>query len=149
MNFAQALTEDLLSHVKTVTAFKDKSVAVYSPEDLMDKAKMVRPIVGVLYEGARSVDNGNEKSGASGEAVFTLILLTETSVVSGLVNTKPSAHAYLDDLRLAIQGRRAIHGHPWRWVMEAPAAQKNGATMWLQRFRVPIQVVPAPNARSS
>jgi hypothetical protein len=142
------LAEDLLEKCRTVPAFAKKSVLVYGVDDLMDAAKNARPAVGVLYEGARSLaeSSPSERLGISGEAVFSLIVIAEATVLSQAAEIKAPAHVHLDNLRQAIQGTRAIHGHKWRWVLEAPAVQKNSTAVWVQRWTVPIQVVPAPGA---
>jgi hypothetical protein len=121
---------------------------VYGVDDLMAAIKNLRPAVGILYEGARSLPQaqGSERIGISGEAVFSLILVAEATVLSQAAEIKAPAHVHLDNLRQAIQGTRAVHGHKWRWVLEAPAAQKNAAAVWVQRWAVPVQVVPAPGA---
>lgn len=144
---ATDLANDLKNKAATVPDFTKKVAIVYSIDDLFDHMKTARPGVGVLYEGARSVGQHNERAGVSGEAVFSLIMLCETSVMSNLVDTKTKAHQLLDALRYAIQGTRSPAMAPWKWVLEAPAAQKHASTIWLQRWTTPVQSTPAPDAR--
>lgn len=104
--------------------------------------KMIaRPAIGILYEGARSIDaTGGRSVGGSAELVFSLCLLTESNTLAP-TERAPEASAILDALRKAIQGKVSPTGHKWAWVLEAPAAEKGNLLMWIQRWRTPAPTV--------
>jgi hypothetical protein len=155
VNFANDCANDLKEKIATVQVGTPdgrffKAVLVYNVEDLLGAIKNLRPAVGIVYEGARSIDTGTggparttDKVGASGEVVFSLVLVAEVSVLSQLADTMTNAHVLLDSLRAAIQGTRSPTGHKWKWVLEAPAATKSGAAVWIQRYSCPVQTPPA------
>jgi hypothetical protein len=155
MNFANDLTNDLKAKIGAVPVGTPddrlfKPVVVYSVDDLFVAIKNLRPAVGIVYEGARAVPSGvsdprrgTDMIGVSGEAVFGVLLVTETSVLSQLPDTMTNSHVLLDALRRAIQGTRSPNNHRWKWVVEAPAVNKNSATVWVQRYSCPVQLLPA------
>lgn len=155
MNFVNDLTNDLRDKIKAVPAGSSDGrllspVVVYGVEDLFTAIKNLRPAVGIVYEGARSISSGasdprraSDMVGISGEVVFSLLLIAESSVLSQLPDTMTGAHTLLDSVRKAVQGTRTPNMHKWKWVLEAPAASKNNATVWVQRYSCPVQLIPA------
>lgn len=144
MKFVTDCSADLSAKVKTVPTLGQKTITVMSIEDLTTQlASVTKPAVGILYEGARTVQDPNGKQvGVSGEIVFSILMLAETSVVSAKVDMISPSHDMLDKIRGAIHGTRSPTGHFWRWVMEAPAAQKGSLQVWVQRWSCPIQLPP-------
>lgn len=145
MSFAISCTDDLIAKLSGIELLDKKTLTVYSMEDLLETLANVRkPAVGVLYEGARKVQAaGASQIGVSGEAVFSLLMVYETSVMSKRVDAKSPAHDLLDQMRGEIHGSRSPTGHFWSWVLEAPASQKANVTVWLQRWSTPVQLSPS------
>jgi hypothetical protein len=146
MKYAVPFNADLTTKVKTITAFSKKVITVYDVDDMIEQLKHVpKPAVGILYEGARRVPNeGGKQVGVSGEAVFSIMLAAEVSIIAPGVATvaRTEVHELLDDLREAIQGTRAPNSHFWAWQLEAQAAKKGNVAVWLQRWSAPIQLPP-------
>ena len=117
MKFATLCADDLADKIKTVQGLSQKTITVLSVEDLLAKiASVPKPAVGVLYEGARPLaSEGGKQIAISAEVVYSVILVTETSVISPKVDTKAPAHETLDALREAIHGTQSPTGHKWRW----------------------------------
>lgn len=145
MKFVTDCTEDLASKVRSVPTLGQKTIVVMSVDDLTSTlASVTKPAAGILYEGARTVQVQDGKQvGVSAEIVFSILMLAETSVVSQKVNMISPAHDMLDKVRGAIHGTRSPTGHFWRWVMEAPAAQKGSLQVWVQRWSCPVQLPPS------
>lgn len=92
-----------------------------------------RPAVGVMYEGARTVDG--QPVGMSAELVFSLFVLTEKNVIAPqLSDVATETQVILDETRAAIQGIKAPTGHKWKWVLEAAAGSKGNLLVWVQRW---------------
>ena len=145
MKFVTDCTADLVTKVKSVPALGQKTITVMSIDDLTTQLTSVaKPAAGILYEGARTIqDQGGKQIGVSGEIVFSILMLVETSVVSSKVDMRSPAHDMLDLVREAIHGTRGPTGHFWKWMLEAPAAQKGSLQVWVQRWSCPVQLPPS------
>jgi len=144
MKFVTLCAEDLATKLKTVLTLEKKTLTVYSLDDLVSiLGNTVKPAVGIMYEGTRRNDAGGGKQvGVSMEIVFSLLLITETSVISPRIDAMSPAHDTLDLMREAIHGSRSPTGHFWSFQVEAPASQKGNVTVWVQRWACPVQVPP-------
>jgi hypothetical protein len=144
MKFVIDSADDLAAKCRSVPTLGNKTITVISIDDLIAQmTSAVKPAVGILYEGARSVNtDGSKQLGVTGEIVFSLLLLSETSTLSIIPNFISPAHDLLDTIRGAIHGTRAPSGHYWKWVMEAPAAQKGSLQVWVQRWTCNVQLPP-------
>lgn len=144
MKFVTDCALDLTTKVKTVPTFGQKTITVMSIDDLVAQlSSVVKPAVGILYEGARSLQGeGGKQFGVSGEVVFSILMLAETSVISSRIETTNPAHDLLDSIRGSIHGTRSPTGHFWKWIMEAPATSKGSNQVWIQRWSCPIQLAP-------
>ena len=149
MKFAEPINDDLIARVQTISLFAKKTITVYSVDDMLEQLKSIpKPAVGVMYEGARRVQNeGGKQVGVSGEAVFTILLATEVSIIAASTRTqaRTQAHELLDSIRQAIQGARAPNQHFYSWALEAQAAMKGNVAVWLQRWTIPVQLPPRTN----
>lgn len=143
-DFATPLTLDLMAKCRESVLFNKKTLAVYSVDDLIDKvAQVPKPAVGVMYEGARASNGGaGQQIGVNGDAIFSLLLLCETSIINPTANTRAPAQEALDSLRSSIQGTRAPNGHLWAWTLEAPAKNVKNLTVWVQRWTCPVKLPP-------
>lgn len=144
MKFVTDCTADLTAKVKSVKALNQKTITVLSVDDLTAQLlNVVKPAAGILYEGARPAPaDGGKQITVSVEVVYSILLLCETSVVSSKIDSVSPAHALLDAVRGEIHGSRSPTGHLWKWVMEAPAAQKGSLQVWVQRWSCHAQLPP-------
>jgi hypothetical protein len=130
--------------LKTVPKVNDKIVQVYSEEELGDAMKGVEfPCIGIVYEGMRAVPEMKEtnRQGVSAELVLSLIIV-EKPTTAGESRVKNRTINLLDLTRKAMHEGKSPAGHKWRFVLEAPASEKKGTVIWLQRWATPIQLVP-------
>lgn len=144
MKFATECSDDLESKVKSLSKLGGKALSVMSVDDLLAQLQgVVKPAVGVLYEGAREVPaQAGGQMGVSGEIVFSVILVAEVSVISAKVDTMKPVHLLLDSMREVIHGSKSPTGHFWHWRLEAPVAQKGNLAVWIQRWSCPVQLPP-------
>lgn len=134
---------EVKAHLQTVEKIKGKIVSVYSQEELTDSMKgITAPFVGVVYEGMRAVAEQKEtnRQGVSCELVVSLIVVGRVTT-AGESSMKNQTLGLLDDLRKAMRNCKSPAGHKWRFNMEAAAAEKQGTTMWIQRWTTPVQLV--------
>ena len=146
-DFARLCLNDLTTRLKNSRLVQNKVYTVYDQEHLMDVGKgIVFPCVGVLYEGTRSVSNDQNQAshrvGLSAEAVFAITLMTKPDVF-GSDKNYIAAVDLMDDIREQVLDSKAPTGHYWRFVVEAAAQEKNGVVSWVQRWTVPVQIVPS------
>jgi len=144
MKLVTDCTADLTDKVKTIISLEKKTITVYSLDDLVQTLNgVVKPALGVLYEGTRRNDaGGGRQMGISMEVVFSLLLITETSVLNSRIDATSPAHDLLDQMRATIHGTRSPTGHFWSFQVEAPASQKGNVTVWVQRWSCAMQLPP-------
>lgn len=140
-DFAQRCVADVKLALQSIAELTGKIVSVYSEEELMDASKGIAfPCIGVVYEGMRSSpEPGSAKTGMAAELIVSLIMV-ERAAAAGESYTKNAALATLDDTRKALIGRQSPTGHKWRFIMEAPASEKKGTIIWLQRWATPAML---------
>ena len=124
-----------------------KVTIAYKPEDLFDHMKTVRslPAVGVMYEGMRSIPEGQttDKKGISSEIVISLMLIEQDDSIHKSDEKRERAIDYLDAIRVQFLDQRSpVTGHIWHFLVEAPAELKAGLTCWVQRWALPVQLKP-------
>lgn len=130
--------------LKTLPELDGKVIQVYSEDEMKDATKGVNfPCVAIVYEGMRAIpeDKPTMRQGVSAELVLSL-LITEKVTTAGESKVKNRTINLLDLTRKAMHGGRSPAGHKWRFVLEAPASEKQGSVIWLQRWSTPIQLVP-------
>lgn len=150
MKIVTACDEDLKAKVRSVPEFLKKTNTVYSLDDLIEQmggSFVAKPAVGIWYEGARRIDSDPNRRATTVELVFSLFLLTETSVLSKRIDTQTPSHVLLDNLRSHIQGTRAPTGHFWEFQLEAAAKQKGNLAVWVQRWTTNVPAIPTANSQ--
>jgi imidazoleglycerol phosphate synthase glutamine amidotransferase subunit HisH len=150
-NIAQACIDNLLASLQSIAKLTGKTIQVYTEDELLDKTKQISlPAAGVMYEGMRAIHEQSAQNavksthrlGTSAEAVLSIMII-ETSGVTGSSNsTKAISTELLDTIRNKIMGTKSPSGHYWRFVVEAAAEPKKGATFWIQRWATPVLLVP-------
>lgn len=123
-----------------------KVVVAYDENDLLDVLKGVRsyPAVGVVYEGMRAQSeesNPTAKVGLSCEIVLGFVLVERGDEIHATHQKKVRAIEYLDAMRYQfIAHRSEVTKHYWHFMVEAPAALRTGAVVWVQRWSLPVQL---------
>lgn len=115
---------------------------VYSDADLRQCITGVQGLsIGVMYEGTRVKDNAQSagRGGLSGE-VYVSLLIVHPQTILGQQVPKDFSLQKLDEMRNIIRLTKSTTGHLWRFVAEAPAMEKEGTVVWLQRWCTPIQL---------
>lgn len=134
--------EDLKNKILTKGNLNGKVKQVYSEEHLADKTKGVSlPAVGIVYEGITPDGNGQggSPSVVSCRLILTVVLITDNAEANGGIPL-PKAHEYLSAFRTAINRTKSPTGHAYKFVVEAPAVQKEGRVMWVQRWSTALQI---------
>jgi hypothetical protein len=146
--------KDRLSAIKTETwSLEGRVVIAYNEDDLLDLIKGLRsyPAVGVVFEGMRSMpeQGSTMKVGGSAEVVLAFVLIEQGTATFGTDQKRTRAVDYLEAMRDAFMTKRSTTtNHMWHFTVEAAASLKNGMVVWVQRWSVPIQLIPPVNART-
>lgn len=149
-DFAALCTNQMMVTLQSIAGatgtpiFKAKTIVVLNESELFDKARqLVPPYTGILYEGIRALPEPvgfqTAKTGVGAEIVISLILVT-TAPTNAPLQDKVSVLSILDSVRNAIAATRSPTGAFWRFLVEAPAAEKNGAVLWVQRWSTPVNL---------
>lgn len=143
-NIVQDVIDDLKEVVQSIARLNQKTIAVLSAEELLDKTKLVaKPAAGVVYEGMRAIaeqGHATQKTGSSAESVFTVLILAEGASLNTPAE-KANNIQLLGQLRKALRGRKSPTGHVYRFMVESPADEKSGMIIWAQRWAVPIPMI--------
>jgi hypothetical protein len=124
---------DLITKLKTVTAFGDKVLPVLSEEDLTSQAKLLKNVaVGVFYEGMTPAD-GKQVGGMAATLACTVAVLLPLGGV-GNADYKGLAAEYLDAMRAAVRLTTSPTGHRWVFALERPAGQVGSWYAYVQRW---------------
>lgn len=124
-------------------------VVAYDENDLLDVLKGIRnyPAVGIVYEGMRSMTEPGPtaKVGLSAEIVLGFVLVERGDEIHSTNQKKVRAIEYLDAMRSQFIAQRSdVTKHFWHFVVEAPAALRSGAVVWIQRWSIPVQLPHLP-----
>lgn len=140
-NLAERCVLDMKARLATVPSLVGKIVQVYSEEELANAFVGVSfPCMGVVYEGMRSVNEPGStlKQGVSNELIVSLVV-AEKGSSPGESDSKIRTMHLLDAARKAVRaGGSAPGGHKWKFVLEAPASEKKGVVLWVQRWATPV-----------
>lgn len=135
---------DLKEVLQSIALLDNKTLLVYSAEELMDKASLVPlPAAGAVYEGMRATGEANKatnRTGTSAEAVFTVLVLADKLKLSTEGTKQANIHV-MGLIRKALRMRKSPTGHVYRFVLEAPADEKGDTLIWAQRWAVPVSVI--------
>lgn len=139
---AQKCLDDAKTAVQSIAQAQGKTVFhLYDADQLLDETVGIKyPAIGIVYEGIRHIERtprDTHRVGAEAELWMTFVLMTKDESLGATSQTRLNAITFLDDLRKAMKDRRSPSGHFWRFMLEAPAARKNGNIMWVQRWVTP------------
>lgn len=139
--------ESLKTTLQSIPYLKGKVLFVTNEESAIDQMKGVNsfPSAVVIYEGMRAVPEQGQtaKIGISGEMVFSIVVLNRDTDILQTDQTRITSIAIMDKLRSVIMGTRSPTGHFWRFMVEAPALERNGVVLWVQRWTTPYQAKPS------
>ena len=126
---------DITGHVNAVPTFSSSpAFDIYSEDDLLDKAKLIRtPFVGIMYEGSKPTQGDTSRQGLAGEIHVTVVLGVASKSI-GNVNSRNEATLYLDAIRKQILSTRSPTMHKWRWNGESFAGVIGNVNIYLQRW---------------
>lgn len=146
MNVATDTVASLVASLQSVAGVKGAFHAL-TEEELMDKAKVLQyPAAGVIYEGMRGGgDSGKatHRVGLSADLTVSLVILYNSKAVLGqtaMDALKLEALELLDLIRNTIRDTRGPSQHFWRFISEAPALEKNGVVLYIQRWSLPVKL---------
>lgn len=145
MSKVNLIVDDLRVQLQSIAAFENKTVHVLNEEEFFKTIQgLPPPTLGVIYEGLRpkTAAEGQKSShrvGLSADMGIALMLVMQSkSVVGG--DLRGTAIEHLDTIREKLKDTRSASGHYWQFVMEAPAIEKGGYTLWVQRWSTPVQL---------
>lgn len=137
MNCVTALTAVL----EAQTGLQGKVLFVFDQDDLIGQLKGVQslPAIGIVYEGMRAMPEApGQKTGASAEMVFSLVLVNRGNDFVSSSTNKTASITLLDSIRQTLISTRSPTGSFWNFVVEAAAAQSKGVVFWVQRWSVSV-----------
>ncbi|QIN95174.1 hypothetical protein DLP3_011 [Stenotrophomonas phage vB_SmaS_DLP_3] len=141
------ILEDVRVKLQSVATFNGKTVHILTEEDFFKKIQGAPPpCVGILYEGIRAKpenDKATHRVGLSNDLGMTLVLAMQSKMPVG-GDLRGTALEYLDQLRNLLKDTRSLSGHYWKFVMEAAALEKEGYTLWVQRWTTTVQMTQKP-----
>lgn len=137
--------DQLIVRMQSIAAIpKAQVVKAKSPKHLLEIFTLhMPPALGVAYEGLRpQPESGNAKIGQSVEIVFGLYL-TSVSVPISAFKPMSDAQAILESMRGVMLGTRGPNHQHWRFMNEHLADELKGSDIWVQRWALPLPMVPA------
>ena len=141
MTTALECVQDIQAKIQTLAALNQNTFFVYTQEDMMKRtAKIVFPAAGIIYEGIRSkpdiMDKGTSMGLSADFHCAVLILVTGSSF--GNVDYKAEAIKLVDSVRGTILKTRSPSGNFWKFLVESPVVDVEGAFGYYIRFSTPI-----------
>lgn len=141
MSEVSVVVASVITKLQSIADISNRALEVLSEDDFLDKIKgLPCPSIGVVYEGMRATnkdDRASHRVGLAAELGLSLVLVTEGKAILGGASPT-SATTVLDSMRNVMKDTRSPTGHFWRFVLEAPALEKGGRTLWIQRWSSPI-----------
>jgi hypothetical protein len=140
---AELVINSVIALLQSVAEFDGGKVFyIRTEQELKDKLDgVVHPAVGVLYDGMRGGgSNGpSHKTGLSGEITVSLLLAFTPEFPTGSEDAFVALRL-LDRIRKLFADTRSPTGHFWRFIVEAPAVERDTEVLWIQRWATPVQL---------
>lgn len=154
MSKIKDVIEEFEAKVKALSvgsvSFSDRTVIAYNEDDLLIKFKQLKsfPAIGIVYEGTRSVSDPTPRQtafhGLSGEIQMALCVVQQDDSVVAAQAKKDKVIDYLEALRDPFLGMKSdVTGHYYKFLVEAAGDLTKGMVIWIQRWSLPVQLVPA------
>ena len=130
-----ALDAELVSLVKSVTAFGNHGYSVFDVNDLDTvRGRDALPVVGVAYDGCEVAPQDPNKPNVSSMSHKVAMVVMQFSVIVAIQyrhngesgESRATAHELLGDLRKAILGYKGVNSRPWMFVGEQPLPEPSG-----------------------
>lgn len=138
MTLAVDCWNELLTKVRTVPDFLDKTEAVWSEDDLLAILKGAKsPMAGVVYNGIAANSLDPSRQGMAGDYTCTVLIVVENNAV-GREDDKFEALRLLDAVRKVIRMTVAPTGHKWRFVREGPKGKLGNKLIYTQTWATSI-----------
>lgn len=140
-NYEQACIDDLITKIKTVAGFTEKTFYVYDFQALLqDSEGLSFPNVGVVYDGTFSQGVPGKK-GLSSVLQCTLYLADTAEA-----RNKTVIMTLLDNIRNTIisDQTRSPTGHPWEFVEEVPNPFMDEVYLYSQKWETKVMLTSNP-----
>jgi hypothetical protein len=138
---------DAVNRLQSIATLSGKVLRVFDVDDFMNKQKGVRslPVVAVVYEGMRAIPDPpgeTSKVGITADCVMAIYVLNDADTIVN-TDTKTPTIDLLDQIRglfLATQGPN--NSRRYKFVVEAAAMESHGVVVWVQRWSIPVPLLP-------
>lgn len=135
--------EDLLARLQSIAVFGSDKVKIgSSPEEISSYFKGVTPpVCGLIYEGMRAQSEGASRTPQGLSTVVSLscyLMVSTPLVINSKATQYDSAMGLLDLMRSKVLGKRAVTGHPWKFVVESFVDSSKGQTLWVQKWETTV-----------
>ena len=141
MSKVNEVLEEVRQSLQSIAGFNQNALHVLTEKDFLAKiAQAPKPLVGIMYEGLRSrseSDKPSHRVGLMADLNIAVVLVMNTTDQMG-GDLRGTAIEYLDKIRAKLRDTSSVAGHSWRFILEAPALEKDGYTLWIQRWTTPV-----------
>lgn len=134
---------DLQTKIQGLAALNQNTFFVYTQEDMLKRtAKITYPAAGIIYEGIRAKPDAMDGKAAMGLSAdfYCAILVLVGGSSFGNVDYKAEAIKLVDNVRGKILKTRSPSGHFWKFLVESPVVDIDGAFGYYIRFSTPIML---------
>ena len=139
---------DAWNRLQSVAQLQNKIVRSFDADETIDRLRSSNnaPGAGIVYEGMRPMPENSPaaKLGASAELIFSIILMNTGRSIVAQADTKTPTIALLAQVRAAFFGQRSPSGGFYRFMVEAPAVEKDNVVVWVQRWATPVSIAVGP-----
>ncbi len=129
---------DLQARLDTIDVVKNKSVYIYTQDELLDEKKNVGlPAIGVVYVATRAA----EDNGLSADIICDIYLLGGDKCSAVVGQTKVTSTDILDKIRDAIKCntfQQVGARRKWTFMIEQPAPVSKDYVSYMQRWKTRV-----------
>lgn len=144
-SLAQSMVTGSLALLQSIAGLTNKALYVLSEAELMERGRVMSyPAVGVIYEGMRSHPDAQpaHRVGLNVELGMAVVVFYRSGPSKDQDDAnKTAALALLDQIRGKFLDTVGPSGKFWRFVAEAPALEKDGVVVWVQRWSLPATLM--------
>ena len=138
MNDPVECWEDLMTRIKRVPEFVEKTYSVLSEGDLIAVLKLAKyPMAGVIYGGLAPGPGDASRQGVACDFTCTILVIVEGGAVGG-IDLKNEAVRLLKAVREETKRTRSPTMHMWRFRGEVPAGTIGNAVVYKQTWSTAI-----------
>jgi hypothetical protein len=131
--------QDLISKMKEVQEFREKSFYVYDERVFLDASgPLSMPCAAVVYEGMIS-KGGSHMTGLAATQQFAILLINGNKKMDAKgKENKQITTDMLNRIRKCIRLTVAPGGHKWEFMMESPFELDTNHMGFIQRWRTTV-----------